>query len=111
VDARTGARPRAACRAKKRKLTDISDPIDAARQAGFFETVKQRLDNPVLYAEFLKCLSLFSQEVISRSDLIVLLEDVLGKFPDLVQDFAKFFNISKVGSGRHRRAERKCSHP
>jgi histone deacetylase complex regulatory component SIN3 len=36
----------------------------------FFEKVKARLRNRELYQDFLKCLNLYAQEIISRQELI-----------------------------------------
>ena len=43
----------------------------------FFERVKGLLDNTERWNEFLKCLDLYSQEVLDRADLIALVSDIL----------------------------------
>jgi paired amphipathic helix protein Sin3a len=45
----------------------------------FFNRVKGALDNPKLYHEFLKCLNLYSQEIISRVELVLLVKDLLSR--------------------------------
>ena len=36
------------------------------------------------YQEFLKTLNLFAQEIITRSELAMMVQDILSRFPDLV---------------------------
>jgi hypothetical protein len=43
-------------------------PLD--REMQFFEKVKARLRNRELYQDFLKCLNLYAQEIISRQELL-----------------------------------------
>ncbi|XP_019262211.1 PREDICTED: paired amphipathic helix protein Sin3-like 2 [Nicotiana attenuata] len=56
----------------------------------FCEKVKERLQSPVDYQAFLKCLHLYSTEVISRKELQSLVADRLGKYPDLMEGFNEF---------------------
>eukprot|EP01117_Protostelium_nocturnum_P014921 TRINITY_DN5733_c0_g1_i1.p1 TRINITY_DN5733_c0_g1~~TRINITY_DN5733_c0_g1_i1.p1 ORF type:complete len:1288 (-),score=467.49 TRINITY_DN5733_c0_g1_i1:104-3967(-) len=58
-----------------------------------FNKIKQRLNNQQLYTEFLKCLSLYSQEVISRVELALLVKDLLSKHRDLFDWFRHFIGI------------------
>jgi histone deacetylase complex regulatory component SIN3 len=44
----------------------------------FFELVKKALRTPEVYKNFLRCIALFNQEVVTRSDLIKLVEPYLG---------------------------------
>ncbi|CAM6112569.1 unnamed protein product [Calypogeia fissa] len=61
-------------------------------QQAFFDKVKGRLRNHGLYQEFLKCLNIFSQEIISRSELQSLVADILGKHSDLMEGFNDFLS-------------------
>lgn len=36
------------------------------------------------YQEFLKTLNLFAQEIITRGELNMMIQDILSRFPDLV---------------------------
>lgn len=56
----------------------------------FCEKVKERLRNSDTYQEFLKCLHIYSKEIISRSELQTLVGDILGKYPDLMVGFNDF---------------------
>jgi paired amphipathic helix protein Sin3a len=62
----------------------------AAVQYPFFDKVKARLRSRDTYQEFLKCLNIFSQEIISRGELQSLVGDILGKHADLMEGFNEF---------------------
>lgn len=55
-----------------------------AKELVYFERAKQRLRNKDAYSDFLKCLSMYTQEIISRQELLQLLNDVIGRFPELM---------------------------
>ena len=59
-------------------------------QYPFFDKVKARLRSRDTYQEFLKCLNIFSQEIISRAELQSLVSDILGKHADLMEGFNEF---------------------
>jgi hypothetical protein len=50
----------------------------------FFERVKARLRNRDAYQDFLKCLNLFAQEIITKQELVSLVQDILGRYSDLM---------------------------
>ena len=43
-----------------------------------------RLRNRDAYTDILKCLNMYSQEIISRQELMYLVNDIIGKYPDLM---------------------------
>ncbi|XP_074287328.1 paired amphipathic helix protein Sin3-like 2 [Silene latifolia] len=55
----------------------------------FCEEVKEKL-GPDDYQAFLKCLHIYSTEIITRSELQNFVADLLGKYPDLMEGFSKF---------------------
>ncbi|XP_010550095.1 PREDICTED: paired amphipathic helix protein Sin3-like 2 [Tarenaya hassleriana] len=55
------------------------------------EKVKERLCSQDDYQTFLKCLNIFSNGIIQRKDLQNLVSDLLGKYPDLMDEFNQFF--------------------
>lgn len=55
-----------------------------AKELSYFERAKQRLRNKDAYNDMLKCLSMYTQEIISRQELLQLLNDIIGRFPDLM---------------------------
>ncbi|KAF8031803.1 hypothetical protein BT93_D0882 [Corymbia citriodora subsp. variegata] len=56
----------------------------------FCEKVKERLCSSDDYQAFLKCLHMYSNRIIKRPDLQSLVTDLLGKFPDLMDEFNDF---------------------
>ena len=57
----------------------------------FFYKVKKRLANEKLYQEFLKCLNLFSQDIVGRPELVRLVGNLLEEqHPDLFLRFREF---------------------
>ncbi|KAH9569220.1 hypothetical protein CY35_03G120900 [Sphagnum magellanicum] len=69
----------------------------------FVEKVKSRLRNRETYQEFLKCLNIFNQEIISRAELQRVVGDLLGKHTDLMEGFNEFLitceNLEGGGGG------------
>ncbi|KAL9246447.1 hypothetical protein vseg_019981 [Gypsophila vaccaria] len=61
-----------------------------SQEFAFCEKVKERLHNPDDYQEFLKCLHIYSREIITKQELQSLVRDVLGKYPDLMEAFDEF---------------------
>ena len=73
---------------KKVKLSLAS----LGKELQFFERVKSRLRSKEAYQDFLKCLNIFSQEIISKMELQGLVYDIIGKYSDLVQGFNDFLS-------------------
>lgn len=57
-------------------------------ECGHVLQVKQRMRNREQYQDFLKCLSLFSEDIISKQELISLMMDSLSRHPDLQVNMA-----------------------
>jgi len=72
---------------------DKSMPTGTHEEINFFFRVKQRLNNQSLYYEFLKCLNLFSQGILTRLELAILVRDLLGKHRDLFEWFREFIGF------------------
>ncbi len=49
--------------------TPADDP-KVARELQFFERVKQRLRNKEAYADFLKCLNMFAEDILAKQELV-----------------------------------------
>ncbi|XP_058180430.1 paired amphipathic helix protein Sin3-like 2 isoform X1 [Rhododendron vialii] len=85
-----------------RKVEDLRvDPVLASddkhglrtmykREFIFCEKVKERLHRSEDYQTFLKCLHIYSTDIISKKDLQGLVGDLLGKYPDLMDGFIEF---------------------
>ncbi|XP_063699111.1 paired amphipathic helix protein Sin3a isoform X2 [Culicoides brevitarsis] len=65
----------------------------------FFDKVRSSLRTPEVYENFLRCLTLFNQEIISKSELLTLCTPFLNKFPELLKWFQDFLGPSTVSEG------------
>lgn len=65
----------------------------------FFDKVRKALRSPEVYDNFLRCLTLFNQEIISRVELIGLISPFLSKFPELHRWFQDFLGSSSTSEG------------
>jgi paired amphipathic helix protein Sin3a len=86
--------------------TGAKGKADAARSQGrvaanerrFFEKVKAALPTRELWNELLKCLDLYSKEVLSRNEMISLVADLFGKHTDLLEEFKEMLH-QRGGAG------------
>lgn len=62
----------------------------------FLLQVRKAVRSQEVYNNFLRCLTLFNQEVISKSELVQLITPFLGKFPELMRWFRDFLGQSDV---------------
>jgi len=74
-----------------------------SQEWGFFEKVKTKLRLGT-YQEFLKCIYLHTHSIINRQQLQRLVVDILGKYPDLMDEFSEIVsrianNVADVDSG------------
>ncbi|KAH7289366.1 hypothetical protein KP509_31G072300 [Ceratopteris richardii] len=74
-------------------------PKGLQRKPAFFEHVKSKLRSRETYQEFLKCLNLYSEEIITRKQLHSLVDGLLGKFPELVEGFNDFLAHCESNEG------------
>ncbi|KAL5552983.1 hypothetical protein UlMin_040384 [Ulmus minor] len=70
-----------------------------SQEFAFCEKVKEKLRNADDYQEFLKCLHIYSKEIISRSELQALMVDLLGRYPDLMDGFNEFLARCEKNDG------------
>ncbi|XP_024018495.1 paired amphipathic helix protein Sin3-like 2 isoform X1 [Morus notabilis] len=72
--------------------SDDKETLKSIYSQGFIfcEKVKERLCSQDDYQAFLKCLHIYSNGIIKRNDLKNLVADLLGKFPDLMEEFTDF---------------------
>ncbi|GAB4820057.1 hypothetical protein N2152v2_007103 [Parachlorella kessleri] len=73
------------------------DDPKVQRELAFFDKVKARLRSREAYADFLKCLNLFAEDVLSKSELVSLVHDMLGKQSDLMAGFNEFLMRCEIG--------------
>ncbi|CAH1420728.1 unnamed protein product [Lactuca virosa] len=72
-------------RIKKRESEDFGD--NYSEVFSFCEKVKDGLRNHDDYQAFLKCLHIYITDIITRKELQILVSDLLGKHPDLMEGF------------------------
>lgn len=65
----------------------------------FFDKVRKALRSPEVYENFLRCLTLFNQEIISRAELVCLISPFLSKFPELHRWFQDFLGSQSTAEG------------
>ncbi|XP_028671981.2 paired amphipathic helix protein Sin3b [Erpetoichthys calabaricus] len=88
---------------KKIKLSCTKDPSFAAvgkhgvlREFTFFDKVRRLLKSQEVYENFLRCIALFNQEVVSGAELLQLVTPFLGKFPELFAQFKSFLGEKEL---------------
>ncbi|KAG0410274.1 hypothetical protein HPB47_012608, partial [Ixodes persulcatus] len=59
--------------------------------------VRRALRGQEVYENFLRCLILYNQEIVSRSELVHLVTPFLGKFPELFKWFKDFIGYKDLG--------------
>ncbi|KAI9153728.1 hypothetical protein LWI28_015603 [Acer negundo] len=72
---------------------DDKDALKSMYNQGFIfcDKVKEKLCSDD-YQAFLKCLNIYSNGIIKKNDLQKLVTDLLGKYPDLMDEFNHFFD-------------------
>ncbi|MEW5314306.1 MAG: hypothetical protein WDW38_005814 [Sanguina aurantia] len=56
----------------------------------FFERVRSRLRSRDAFTDFMRVMAMYSADVITRSELLSLVTDLIGKFQDLMSGFHEF---------------------
>ncbi|XP_043998562.1 paired amphipathic helix protein Sin3a-like isoform X1 [Gambusia affinis] len=79
--------------------------LSTSTETMFFEKVKKALRSSEAYDNFLRCLHIFNQEVISRTELVQLVIPFLGKFPELFTWFKNFLGYRESSHGELSHAE------
>lgn len=64
----------------------------------FFIQVRKALRSQEVYENFLRCLVLFNQEIVSKTELVQLVTPFLGRFPELLRWFKDFLGHSPDSS-------------
>uniref|UniRef100_A0A672K7B2 Paired amphipathic helix protein Sin3b n=1 Tax=Sinocyclocheilus grahami TaxID=75366 RepID=A0A672K7B2_SINGR len=88
---------------KKMKYSYSKDPSFASvgkhgvlREFTFFDKVRRLLRSQEVYENFLRCIALFNQEVVSGAELLQLVTPFLGKFPELYTQFKSFLGDKEL---------------
>uniref|UniRef100_A0A672PU93 Paired amphipathic helix protein Sin3a n=1 Tax=Sinocyclocheilus grahami TaxID=75366 RepID=A0A672PU93_SINGR len=87
----------------KLKLMNIKDSsvAESGKHGGgteslFFDKVRKALRSAEAYDNFLRCLIIFNEEIISRAELVQLVVPFLGKFPELFTWFKNFLGYKEM---------------
>ncbi|OMO57274.1 Paired amphipathic helix [Corchorus capsularis] len=80
---------------------DAKDGMESAynQVSAFCDKVKVKLGNPDHYQEFLRCLHLYNNEVISCAELQKQVNYLLGRYPDLMDGFNEFLVCCEKNGG------------
>uniref|UniRef100_A0A8C2P4H4 Histone deacetylase interacting domain-containing protein n=1 Tax=Capra hircus TaxID=9925 RepID=A0A8C2P4H4_CAPHI len=96
-------RPVSAPAKKKMKLRGTKDLSIATvgkygtlQEFSFFDKVRRVLKSQEVYENFLRCIALFNQELVSGSELLQLVGPFLGKFPELFAQFKSFLGVKEL---------------
>ncbi|XP_034035567.1 LOW QUALITY PROTEIN: paired amphipathic helix protein Sin3b [Thalassophryne amazonica] len=66
------------------------------REFSFFDKVRRLFKSQEVYENFLRCIALFNQEVVSGVELLQLVTPFLGKFPELYTQFKSFLGDKEL---------------
>jgi histone deacetylase complex regulatory component SIN3 len=90
--------------AKKPKMGVLKDVslaeagrYGALQEYAFFDKVRKALKNPEVYDNFLRCLVLFNQEIVSRVEVVQLVSPFLNKHQELLKWFKDFVGVRDGG--------------
>lgn len=72
---------------ERRGFLALSDVLIDKEEWGIFEKIKKILPSRDNWREFLKCLELYSQEVLRREEMLSLIKNLFGRHTDLVEEF------------------------
>ncbi|GIY36696.1 hypothetical protein CEXT_216131 [Caerostris extrusa] len=87
---------------KKLKMTSLKDvtlteagKFGSLNDYAFFDKVRKALRNAETYEHFIRCLIIYNQEIISRTDLVLLVTPFLQKYGDLFKWFKDFIGYKE----------------
>uniref|UniRef100_A0A8C2J1V7 Paired amphipathic helix protein Sin3a n=1 Tax=Cyprinus carpio TaxID=7962 RepID=A0A8C2J1V7_CYPCA len=93
------------CQIRKHSTTAVTPPVklklaESGKHGGteslFFDKVRKALRSAEAYDNFLRCLIIFNEEIISRAELVQLVVPFLGKFPELFTWFKNFLGYKEM---------------
>uniref|UniRef100_A0A3Q3L0I0 Paired amphipathic helix protein Sin3b n=1 Tax=Mastacembelus armatus TaxID=205130 RepID=A0A3Q3L0I0_9TELE len=81
---------------KKRPRPILLHKHGVLREFSFFDKVRRLFKSQEVYENFLRCIALFNQEVVSAAELLQLVTPFLGKFPELYTQFKSFLGDKEL---------------
>ncbi|OQR83049.1 paired amphipathic helix protein Sin3 [Achlya hypogyna] len=85
----------------RRELLAVSSTIIDKEEWSIFEKIKKCLPSRDNWREFLKCLELYSQEIVGRDDMVVLVKNLLGRHTDVVAEFTQLLHTHGEAKDQH----------
>jgi len=92
-----GAYGAAASKPKRAPPPLRRDDPKVQREYAFVHKVKNRIKNDASYGDFLKCLNMYTDDIISKEELIELQKDIIGKHHDLMAALNEFLLRCELG--------------
>ncbi|EQC35298.1 hypothetical protein SDRG_07523 [Saprolegnia diclina VS20] len=86
---------------ERRELLAVSNTLIDKEEWSIFEKIKKCLPSRDNWREFLKCLELYSQEIVGRDDMIVLVKNLLGRHTDVVAEFTQLLHTHGEVKDQH----------
>ncbi|CAL1277736.1 unnamed protein product [Larinioides sclopetarius] len=90
---------------KKPKMTSLKDvtlteagKYGSLNEYAFFDKVRKALKSQEVYDNFLRCLIIYNQELISRTDLVLVVTPFLQKYADLFKWFKEFVGYKETNN-------------
>eukprot|EP01091_Cochliopodium_minus_P011255 TRINITY_DN3141_c0_g1_i1.p1 TRINITY_DN3141_c0_g1~~TRINITY_DN3141_c0_g1_i1.p1 ORF type:complete len:1500 (-),score=471.01 TRINITY_DN3141_c0_g1_i1:9-4409(-) len=71
----------------------------------FFKQLKSNLNNDLLYNDFIKCLSLYNNDIIRIKELLLFGQDIMSEYPHLFAQFKRMLKIKDTPITRNRNNE------
>lgn len=90
--ASTSSRPR-----KRTRSAEAAAIVRTQEETAFFERVRHHLGSRAVYAEFLKCLALYSQDILRLRDLLQIIDGFIGGAPELLAWFRRYLGVETSG--------------
>ena len=75
---------------KGKDSSQVNTEIADLKELAFFDKVKKNFKSKQVFDNFLRCLNLYSHEIINAQELVELVSGFLGRFDDLMAWFKKF---------------------
>ncbi|XP_023243913.1 paired amphipathic helix protein Sin3a-like [Centruroides sculpturatus] len=87
-------------RTRNPRFSSFSDAAKygTLKEFSFFDKVRKALRSQEVYENFLRCIVLYNQQVVSRHELIFLVTPFLGKFPELIKWFKDLLGYKESGN-------------
>lgn len=79
-----------------RASSDTNETSSSYSEFNYYREVKQRLKSKYLYHQFLSAISLFSQGIITKAELMYLTHGILIKHRDLYESFKTFIGFHEI---------------